>query len=272
MNSDQGRFAKKVVLVTGAAGGLGAVQARTFAREGATVIVGDISAQRGEAVAASIRDEGGDAYYAEIDVASAEGWRALSGRVRQELGALHVLINNAGIVSRTGISVISVQEWQSVLNINLTGTMLGIHTMAPLMRDSGGGSIVNISSTAGLIGHPGVAYSASKWGLRGVTKSAALDLLDWRIRVNSVHPAQVDGTLLTSAASPGWRRANERLIPAGRLATMDEVTKAVLFLASEDSSYINATEIVVDSGESSIGMPRVRSALAEEFNRALDIV
>jgi 3alpha(or 20beta)-hydroxysteroid dehydrogenase len=137
-----------------------------------------------------------------------------------------------------------------------------------LIRDSGGGSIVNISSTAGLVGHPGVAYAASKWGLRGVTKSAAMELLDWNIRVNSVHPAQVADTGMSGNATPGYRYANERAMPLKRASRPDEVAQAVLFLASEDSSYINASEIVVDGGAVSIGLPRVRTLLEEDFNHA----
>jgi len=270
-SSSQSRFSGKVVLITGAGGGLGSTQAKLFAREGATVILADISADRGESVAASIRNDGGTAHFVEVDVVNASSWASMLKHLRHETGELHVLVNNAGIISRTGVSAISLAEWQSVIDINLTGAMLGIQTVAPLIRDSGGGAIVNISSTAGLIGHPGVAYAASKWGLRGITKSAALDLLSWGVRVNSVHPAQVSDTLMTSASSPGWRRANQRIIPEGRLASMNEVAQAVLFLASDDSSYVNASEIVVDGGTVSIGIARICSVLADDFNRSLDI-
>lgn len=267
MKCNEARFAEKVVLVTGAGGGLGSVAAQMFAREGAMVIVADIASDRGEAVATAIRENGGQAAFAELDVTSLSSWSALMAWVGREIRALHVLVNNAGIISRTGVSAINLDEWQRVIDVNLTGPMLGIRASAPLIRDSGGGAIVNMSSTAGLIGHPGVAYSASKWGLRGITKSAALDLLDWGIRVNSVHPAQVADTLMTAAATPGWRHANERVMPAGRPVSSDEVARAVLFLASEEASYINATEIAVDGGTVSIGLSRVRSALAEDFNQ-----
>lgn len=261
------RFAGKAVLVTGAGGGLGSVQAQLFAMEGATVVVADTCPDRGEAVAVSIHERRGRATFAEVDVTSAASWSALAEQVKRDIGALHVLVNNAGIVSRTGVSAISQSEWQHVIDVNLTGPTLGIQALAPLIRDSGGGSIVNISSTSGLIGHPGVAYAASKWGLRGVTKSAALELLDWGIRVNSVHPAQVSETLMTLASTPGWRHANERAMPAGRPARPDEVAQAVLFLASEESSYVNATELVVDGGAVSVGLARVRAGLEEDFNK-----
>jgi 3alpha(or 20beta)-hydroxysteroid dehydrogenase len=269
LTRNETRFAGKVVLITGAGGGLGSVAARMFAKEGATVVIGDVAADRGEAVAASIRDSGGKAIFVELDVVCPWSWAALVERIEREVGALHVLVNNAGIVSRAVASSIALDEWRRVIDVNLTGPMLGIQAATPSMRRSGGGAIVNMSSTAGLIGHPGVAYSASKWGLRGVTKSAALELLDWGIRVNSVHPAQVADTLMTSASTPGWRHANERIMPAGRAVTADEVAQAVLFLSSEESSYINATEIAVDGGTVAIGLPRVRSALAEDFNRSV---
>ncbi|NGM87024.1 SDR family oxidoreductase [Parapusillimonas sp. SGNA-6] len=266
MTCNEIRFAERVVVVTGAGGGLGSVAARMFAKEGASVVIADVAADRGEAVAVSIRASGGKAIFVQLDVVSASSWSALVERIARELGALHVLVNNAGIVSRAVMSDIELDEWRRVIDVNLTGPMLGIQAAAPLMRRSGGGAIVNMSSTAGLIGHPGVAYSASKWGLRGVTKSAALDLLDWGIRVNSVHPAQVADTSMTSASTPGWRYANERIMPAGRAVTAQEVAQAVLFLASEESSYINATEIAVDGGAVAIGLPRVRSTLAKDFS------
>ncbi len=271
MEKTDRQFTGKVVLITGAGGGLGSTQAKTFAREGATVAVADINQVRGREIAQSIRKDGGKAQFVELDVVSLESWTKALQWIRNEMGALHVLVNNAGVISRTGVATISLQEWQSVIGINMTGTMLGIQSVAPLIRDSGGGAIVNISSTAGLIAHPGIAYAASKWGLRGITKSAALSLLEWGIRVNSVHPAQVSDTMMTSASSPGWRRANERIIPAGRLASMEEVTRAVLFLASEESSYTNASEIIVDGGAVNLGLPRMCSALAQEFNRSLDM-
>ena len=261
------RFAGKVALVTGGSGGQGKVQGRMLAEQGATVVLGDVADVPGRAAAKAIRDAGGSAEYVRLDVTSAADWQRVVRGIRRKHGALHILINNAGIVSRTSVHSIALKEWQRVIDINLTGPMLGIQAAAPLMRDSGGGAVVNISSTAGLIGHPGVAYAASKWGLRGVTKSAAMECLAWNIRVNSIHPAQVIDTGMSASATPGYRYANDRVMPLKRSSRPDEVAQAVLFLASDEASYVNAAEIVVDGGAVSIGLPRVRTLLEEDFNR-----
>ena len=262
------RFRGKVVLITGGSGGQGRVQARMFAGEGAAVVLTDVAEAAGKAAAAQIADKGGRALFLKHDVTALSGWQHVIRRVQREFGKLHVLVNNAGVVSRTSIRTLPPAEWQRVIAINLTGPMLGIQAAAPLMRDSGGGSVINISSTAGLLGHPGVAYAASKWGLRGVTKSAAMELLDWNIRVNSVHPAQVADTGMAAGATPGYRYANERVMPLKRASRPDEVAQAVLFLASDESSYINAAEIVVDGGAVSIGLPRVRTLLEQDHDAA----
>ena len=269
MARNKKRFKDKVVLITGAGGGQGRVQARLFAEEGATVVLTDIIARPGKGAAHEIAASGAAAMFFNLDVTSEPGWRQVMKRIQRSLGRLDVLVNNAGVVSRTSIRALGLDEWDKVIAINLTGPMLGIKAAAPLMRDSGGGSIVNISSTAGLVGHPGAAYAASKWGLRGVTKSAAMELLDWNIRVNSVHPAQVSDTGMASGATPGYRYANERVMPLKRASRPDEVAQAVLFLASEDASYINAAEIVVDGGAVSIGLPRVRTLLEEDYNKGV---
>ncbi|MPZ41976.1 MAG: SDR family oxidoreductase [Betaproteobacteria bacterium] len=262
------RFTGKVVLITGGSGGQGRVQARLFAEQGAAVVLTDVVPAPGKAAAAAIRKAGGAATFLALDVVAATSWQQAMRKVRRAHGRLDVLVNNAGVVSRTSVRTIPAHEWQRVIDINLTGPMLGIQAAAPLMRDCGGGSIVNISSTAGLLGHPGVAYAASKWGLRGVTKAAALELLDWGIRVNSVHPAQVTDTGMAASATPGYRYANERVMPLKRASRPYEVAQAVLFLASDEASYINAAEIVVDGGAVSIGMPRVRTLLEEDFAAA----
>lgn len=268
MARNRKRFDGKVVLITGGSGGQGRVQARMFAEQGAAVVLTDVVQKAGKAAAAELSRTGADVRFIAHDVTDPASWAKVVRTIKRVHGRLHVLVNNAGVVSRTSFLGISMDEWQRVLAINLTGPMIGSQAVAPLMRDSGGGSIVNICSTAGLVGHPGVAYAASKWGLRGVTKSTAMELLDWNVRVNSVHPAQVTDTGMSANATPGYRYANQRAMPMKRASRPDEVAQAVLFLASDESSYINATEIVVDGGAVAIGLPRVRTLLEEDFNAA----
>ena len=184
--------------------------------------------------------------------------------VRNTYGALHVLVNNAGVVSRVGIMDVSADEWRRVMDINLTGALYGMRAAAPLIRDSGGGAMVNISSTAGLLGYAGAAYVASKWALRGLTKTAAMEFTDWGIRVNSVHPAQVTDTAIAGNASAAYREVTARVIPLGRGARPEEVARVVLFLASDESSYVTGTEIAVDGGYSSFALPRLREHLLRQ--------
>jgi len=262
------RFEDRVVLVTGGSGGQGVADARLFAAEGAAVVLADIDVAAAREVARAIEAAGGKALVVPLDVTDEAAWLRCIRHVRRKLGGLHVLVNNAGVVSRVGIMDIGRAAWQHVLDVNLTGPLLGMRAAAPLIRDSGGGAIVNISSTAGLVGHSGVAYVASKWGLRGITKTAALEFLDWGIRVNSVHPSQVSDTRITDGAPPGHPEANARVIPYGRLARPDEVAHAVLFLASDEASYITGSEIVVDCGYTSFALSRLRKSLQQEHAAA----
>lgn len=259
------RFTDKVVLVTGGSGGQGIADGRMFAAEGAAVVLADIDPAPARALAAEIVSQGGRAMAMTLDVTDEAAWTRCARDLRRKMGGLHVLVNNAGVVSRLGIMDIDREDWQRVMDVNLTGPMLGMRAMAPLMRKSGGGAIVNISSTAGLVGHSGVAYVASKWALRGITKTAALEFLDWGIRVNSVHPSQVSDTRITDGAPPGHPEANARVIPYGRLARPDEVAHAVLFLASDEASYITGSEIVVDCGYTSFALSRLRKSLQTEY-------
>lgn len=265
MAAKNNRLKRKVALITGASGGQGAVEAQMFAREGARVVLADINDAPGKALAAKIRKSGGKALYVSLDVTDSGQWNNAIAEVRREFGALHVLVNNAGIVSRVGIMDVDMADWVRTIDINLTGPLLGMRAAAPLIRDSGGGSIVNISSTAAIAAHWGAAYVASKWGLRGITKTAALEFLDWGIRANSVHPAQVDETKMIESSVPGHRETNERVIPYGRAAKPAEIGQVVLFLASDESSYINGTEIVVDCGYTTFALARLRKQLQKEY-------
>ena len=258
------RLKGKVALITGASGGQGLVEARLFSREGARVVLADVVDAPGRAVAAEINKQGGDATYVRLDVTDFAQWNKTIALVKRKFGKLHILVNNAGVISRLGIMHVGLPEWRRVLDVNLTGALFGMRAAAPLMRDSGGGSIVNISSIGAMTGQWGAAYVASKSGLRGLTKTAALEFLDWGIRANSVHPAQVDETVMTDISSPAYREASRRVFPLGRAAKPEEVAYAVLFLASDESSYITGSEIAVDGGYSSFAVVRLRRELQKD--------
>jgi 3alpha(or 20beta)-hydroxysteroid dehydrogenase len=260
------RFKGRVVLITGASGGQGLAEAALFAQEGARVVLADIVDAPAKAQAATIKKSRGAACYIKLDVSDSKQWLRAIARIKREFGALHVLVNNAGVVSRAGIMEVSITDWQKTIGVNLTGPLLGMRAAAPFIRDSGGGAIVNIASTAGVTAHWGAAYAASKWGLRGITRTAALEFLDWGIRANCVHPAQVGDTRMAESASPGYREANKRVIPLGRAAKPDEIAHAVLFLASDEASYINGSEIVVDCGYTSFSLARMRKQLLQEYS------
>lgn len=237
----------KVALVTGASGGQGAAEARLFARSGARVILADVQDDKGEAEARAIRDAGGDAQYRHLDVADQDNWQQIIDEIRTEYGALHVLVNNAGVALRGGrVTNTALNDWNRVIAVNLTGPFLGIQTAAPLIRDSGGGAIVNTGSIAGMTGHFATAYSASKWGIRGVTKSAAMELREWGIRVNTVAPGLVLTPLVEG--SDDFIDALGDQTPMQRGAEPEEIASVVLFLACDDSSYITGHDIAVDGG------------------------
>lgn len=242
------RLAGKVAIVTGAAQGQGAAEARRFAAEGASVVIADVLDEPGSALAAEL---GAAARFEHLDVTDEAGWQAVVDATVAAFGGLHVLVNNAGVLRFNRVQDTPVDEFRLLLEINLVGVFLGIKAAAPALRDSGGGSIVNISSTGGIVGLPGVAsYSASKFGVTGLTKSAAIDLGPWGIRVNSVHPGSVDTPMIRmddvplEAYEPFYRR-----LPVKRLGTPEDVANLVTFLASDESSYCTGSEFVVDGGQ-----------------------
>lgn len=246
------KLAGKTALVTGASSGQGAAEAALFARAGARVILTDIADEAGEAQAAAIRDDGGDAQYRHLDVADEGGWRDLIGDIKSTVGALNILVNNAGIPLRGGsVTDTELSDWNRLLSINLTGPFLGIRESAPLIRDSGGGAIVNTGSIAGLTGHFATAYSTSKWGIRGITKSAAMELVAWGIRVNAVHPGLVHTPLVEESVD--FVQALSDQTPMERGASAEEIAKVVLFLVCDDSSYITGHDIAVDGGFTDVG-------------------
>ena len=231
----------KVAVVTGASSGIGAASARLFAREGASVVVADIQDELGEQVVESIAADGRAAVYRHLDVVDEQSWTNLL----EELGGLHVLVNCAGVTVRSGLLDMEMTDWDRILAVDLLGPVLGMRACAPVMRASGGGSIVNVGSLAGLMGHPVAAYAASKWGLRGVSKSAALELVSWGIRVNMIHPGLVDTPLILGT---GAYDAMRLMTPMQRGASPEELANVALFLASDQSSFLTGVDVPVDGG------------------------
>jgi cyclopentanol dehydrogenase len=247
-----GRLDGKIVLISGGARGQGAAEAETFVREGARVVFGDVRDDEGKKVEAAIRAAGGDAVYVHLDVTSEADWQNAVQTALARHGRLDVLINNAAIViPRVPIEERTAEEWDRVMAVNAKGVFLGTKHAIPAMRRSGGGSIVNISSVAG-IGqslHQEPAYAASKGAIRIFTKVTASQHARDRIRCNSVHPGPVDTEMFHSAFRD--REAMERRlqrVPLGRMGTVAEIVSAVLYLASDESSYMTGSEIVIDGG------------------------
>jgi 3alpha(or 20beta)-hydroxysteroid dehydrogenase len=238
----------RVALVTGGARGQGAAEARAFVQEGACVVIADLLDSQGEALATELGDA---ARYVHLDVADDRLWSAAVETAETEFGPVTALVNNAGVIRSAPITEEAVADFRRVLDVNLVGAFLGIRAVAPSIARAGGGSIVNISSMAGMSGSRGTAaYSSSKWGLRGLTKTAAIELAPDGIRVNTVLPGVIGTDMLTSTGRTReefeQRWQGRLLVP--RLGTSEDVAELVVFLCSDDASYITGSELVIDGG------------------------
>ena len=245
------RLEGKVAFISGGARGMGAAEVRLFAAEGASVAFGDVLEAEGEALADEIQASGGQALFLTLDVTSAAQWQQAIDATEARFGRLDILVNNAGVRGSGLVEDVSVEEWDRVMNINAKGVFLGTKTALPALRRSGGGSIVNISSQLGLVGvdNSSSQYQASKGAVRIFTKATAIQYAGEGIRANSVHPGPV-ATPMTEGGRSDPQRYNTTVsrIPLGRYGQPEDVAYGVLFLASDESSFMTGSELVIDGG------------------------
>jgi cyclopentanol dehydrogenase len=241
------RLDGKVALITGASRGMGESEARIFAAEGAEVAVADVLVEEGEQVAAAIRDAGGSARFIHLDVSDPAGWAEAVRSVEDAFGRLDILVNNAGILRGGGLLDTDLETWHRLVEVNQTGVFLGLQHAAPALQRAGGGSIVNIASIAALIGLPNAAaYQATKGAVRALSRSAAVELAPYGIRVNSVYPGRIE-TPMTAANTDRQEHILSRSL-VGRAARPEEVAWGVVYLASDEASFVTGAELVIDGG------------------------
>jgi cyclopentanol dehydrogenase len=245
-----GRLDGKVALISGGARGQGAAEARLFAREGAKVVLGDVLEVEGTKVAADIAEHGGEAVFVRLDVTREDDWRRAVDLAVSRFGKLTTLVNNAGILRRGTVEETTSEQWDLVMNVNAKGVFLGTKYAVPAMRKAGAGSIVNISSVAGLRGGANsTAYTASKGAVRLLTKSTAIQYGKDGIRCNSIHPGPIETDMIADTMrDPEALAQSVSRVALGRVGKPEEVAACVLFLASDESSYVSGSELVVDGG------------------------
>ena len=235
------RVAGKVALISGGARGMGAAHAELLVAEGASVVIGDILDEEGEATAARLGDS---VRFVHLDVTKPEDWDAAVRAAVDGFGGLDILVNNAGIANFASIEDYTLEQWNLIIAINLTGTFNGIKAAIPTLKESGRGSIINISSTAGIKGVAALpGYTAAKFAVRGLTKEVAIDLGRYNIRANSIHPGNIR-TPMTDGLD-----VDQSLVPLGRMGDASELSAMVLFLASDESSFSTGAEFIADGGE-----------------------
>ena len=244
------RLEGKVALISGGARGQGESEAILFAGEGASVVIADILSDEGKQVEARINESGGKALFVHLDVVNERAWESAIAETVNRFGKLDILINNAAIYRTEAIEHTTVEEWDQVMDINMKGVFLGTKHAIPDMRKAGGGSIINISSTAGLVGSArGSAYGASKGGVRLFTKYTAIQHAADGIRANSIHPGPIDTDMIApNIGTPEGRAASIARVPLRRICTVEDVAYGALFLASDESSYMTGSELVIDGG------------------------
>ena len=245
-----GRLEGKVAIITGGAKGQGAVEVELFASEGAVVVFGDVLDDEGRKVEAKVAELGGKVEYIHLDVTSEDDWQQAVDLAESKYGSLDILVNNAGITLRHEDMDLSSEDWDRTMDVNAKGVFLGTKYAIPAMRRAGGGSIVNISSIAGIVGRPlaSPAYAASKGAVRVFTKSTAGRFAADKIRANSIHPGPIDTDMIRAATNSVRPETRVGEIPLGRLGQPEDIAYGVLYLASDESSFVTASELVIDGG------------------------
>jgi len=244
------RVAGKVALISGGSGGIGAATAELLAKEGAAVVIADLLEKEGRLVATSINESGGQGLFIKLDVTNEASWVSAVDAAVSNFGKLDILVNNAGVSHRAGLEDTTSDAWDKVIDVNVKGVFLGTKAVIPAMRAAGGGSIINISSIYGLVGSvTSTAYHASKGAVRIFNKSTAIQYASENIRANSVHPGFVDSPMTRAHHdNPNIHQERVSKMPLGRMGEPEDIAAGILYLASDESSFVTGAELVIDGG------------------------